>query len=141
MAFSLPTGNINIGVLTAASDYNDTTDQYCLVKTTNGTTFRKTNTLGEFAAGVLTDLPSSGTAGNVCVFGVTKVRVNSGSHAAWPAGTKVCCSTIGGARSSTTITRYTIGRFLENVSSNSTGLYTIMLTHEGGGSSGTIGAA
>lgn len=141
MAFSLPTVGVNIGVLTAASDYNDTTDQYCIVKTTNGTTFRKTNTLGEAALGVLTDLPSSGAPGNVMVFGVTKVRVNSGSHAAWPAGTKICGSTIGGARSSTTITRYTIGRFLENVSSNSTGLYTALINHEGGGSSGTGTAA
>lgn len=141
MAFSLPTGNVTIGVWTAASDYNDTTDQYCIVKTTNGTTFRKTNSLGEFAVGVLTDLPSSGAPGQVTLSGVCKVRVNSTSHAAWPAGTKICGSTIGGARSSTTVTRYTIGRFLENVSSNAAGLYTALISHEGGGSSGTIGAA
>lgn len=132
---------IVLGVLTAASDYNDATDQFCLVKTTNGTTFRKTNTLGEYCLGVLTGLPSSGTPGTIVTHGITKVRVNSTSHAAWPAGTKICASTVGGARSSTAVARYTIGRFLENVSSNATGLYTAMISHEGGGSSGTIGAA
>lgn len=141
MAFSFPTGNLNLGALTASSDYNDAADQFCLVKTTNGTSFRKTNSLGEFALGVLTDRPSSGTPGNICIFGVTKVRVNSNSHAAWAAGTKICASTVGGARSSTAVARYTIGRFLENVSSNSTGFFTAFINHEGAGSSGAIGGA
>lgn len=141
MAYEFPTGQVNLGVLTASSDYNDAADQYCVVKSTNGTAFRKTNTLGEQALGILTDRPSSGTPGNICIFGVTKARVTSASHAAWNVGTKMTGSTTGGLVSSTTITRYVLGRLLERVSSNSTGLYTFFVNHEGAGSSGALTGA
>lgn len=140
MAYELG-GQLVLGTLTASSDYNDQADQFCLVKSTNGTSFRKTSTLGEACLGVLLDRPSSGTPGAICLFGVTKVRVNSTSHAAWAVGTKICGSTVGGARSSTAVGRYTVGRFLEAVSSNATGLYTAFINHEGAGSSGALTGA
>jgi hypothetical protein len=141
MAFELPNGQVLLGTLTASSDYNDAADQYCVVTSTSGTAFRKTNTLGEMALGILQDRPSSGAPGTICIFGVTKARVIATSHAAWAVRTKMTGSTTGGLTSSTTVTRYTLGRLLERVSSNSTGLYTLFVNHEGGGSSGALTGA
>lgn len=141
MAFEFPDGQLLIGHLTASSDYNDQLDQYCVVKSTNGTGFRKTNTLGEACLGILQDRPSSGTPGTICIFGVTKARVTNTSHAAWAVGTKMTGSTVGGLVSSTLVTRYTLGRLLEAVGSNSTGIYTVFINHEGGGSSGALTGA
>lgn len=141
MAFELPNGQVILGTLTASSDYNDQADQYTFVKSTNGTGFRKTNSKGEQCLGILQDRPSSGTPGAICIFGVTKARVVSNSHAAWSVGTRVTGSSVGGLVSSSLVTTYTVGRLLEAVGSNSTGLYTVFINHEGAGSSGAITGA
>ena len=141
MAFELPSGQLLLGTLTASSDYNDAADQYCVVKSTNGSGFRKTNTLGEQPLGILQDRPSSGAPGVICLFGVSKGRVIAASHAAWAVGTKMTGSTVGGLTSSTLVSRYTLGRLLEAVGANSTGIYTIFINHEGSGSSGALTGA
>jgi len=129
-----------IGWLTAAGDYNDAVDQYCVVRST-GTNFTITTTLDGLALGVLQDKPSSGTPGLIKVMGQTKVRVNTTSHAAIKVFDKLSPSSGGGIKMSTGgADGYVLGRALETLAANTTGIIRMLITHQGGGSSGTTGA-
>lgn len=136
MAFEL--NQDRIGHLTAAGDYNDAADQYCVVRST-GTNFTIQTTAGGVAIGVLQDRPSSGNAGNIAVFGVTKVRVNTTAHAAIAVSDKLCASTAGGVIASTLAARYVLGRALEALAANTTGIISMLITHQG--TSSTSGQA
>lgn len=136
MAYEL--SQFRFGSLTASSDYNDFPDQYTCVTSTGGTGFKKQFTAGAPVLGILQDLPSSGTPGLLCVVGVTKARVLNTTHAAIAVMDKLRCSTLGGVMpSSALVTNYVIGRSLEALAANTTGIITIILRPEGGGSSGT----
>ena len=80
MAYELP-GQVILGTLTASSDYNDAADQFTFV-TSTGSNFKKQTTAGAPVLGILQDRPSSGTAGAICVLGVTKARVANATHTA-----------------------------------------------------------
>ena len=140
MAYELP-GQVILGTLTASSDYNDAADQFCFV-TSTGTNFKKVTTAGAPVLGVLQDRPSSGTAGAIAVSGVTKVRVLNTTHTAIAVMDKLRCSTLGGAMPSTAnVGYYVVGRALEALGSNTTGIITMLITHQGAGSSGTPSGA
>ena len=140
MAYELP-NQLLIGTLTAAGDYNDAADQYLCYRST-GSNFTLQTTIGAPILGILQDRPSSGTPGTLCAFGVTKARVVNTSHAAIAVGDKLRCSTLGGVMpSSANVAYYVIGRSLEALASNTTGIITILLRPEGAGSSGVQSAA
>jgi hypothetical protein len=128
----------HVGHFTAAGDYNDAVDQYCIVRST-GTNFTLQTSAGGVALGVLQDRPSSGNAGLIAVFGVSKVRVNTTAHAAIAVFDKLCASTGGGVIASTLAARYVIGRALETQAANSTGIIAMLITHQG--TSSTSGQA
>jgi hypothetical protein len=130
-----------LGTLQATADYSSATSQYTLVKSTSATTCTKQVTAGGVVVGVLQDTPASGKAGNIQYFGVTKVRVDSTSHAAIAVGNKLRCSTSACALPSTLGTYFVFGRALETLAANTTGIITCQLTFEGGGSSGNAAAA
>lgn len=136
MAYEL--NQFTFGSLTASSDYNDFPDQFTCVTSTGGSGFKKQTSVGGKVLGILQDLPSSGTPGLICVLGVTKARVLNTTHAAIEVMDKLRCSSNGGVMpSSASVTNYVIGRALERLSSNSTGVITILFRPEGAGSSGT----
>lgn len=139
MAYELQ--QFTVGTLTAAGDYNDDLDQFCLYRTT-GSNFTLQTTIGAPVFGVLQDRPSSGTPGTLCVLGVTKARCLNTSHAAIAVGDKLRCSTLGGIMpSSANVAYYVIGRALEALASNTTGVITILFRPEGAGSSGIQSAS
>jgi len=137
MAYEVPGGTI--GTHTAVGNYSSATSQFCVVQSTAAGTFSKQTSVTGAVLGVLQDLPSSGYVGLLQVTGITKVRVNSTSHTAIVGGNKLCASTDAGAINSTTVGRYVIGRALEGLAANTTGIITMLLTHEGAGS--TAGAS
>ena len=140
MAYEIP-NQVLLGTLTASSDYNDAADQYTFV-TSTGTNFKKVTTAGAPVLGVLQDRPSSGTAGTICIHGVTKVRVSNTTHAAIAVMDKLRCSTVSGAMPSTAnVAYYVVGRALEALGANTTGIITMLITHQGAGSSGTPSGA
>lgn len=124
-----------LGTLIASSDYNDAADQFCVVTSTNGTSFKKQTSNGGFVLGVLQDRPSSGSAGEIAIHGVCKVRVNNATHSAIAAGAKLCASTSAGVINSTAVGKYVLGRALESLTTNAVGIITMFITNEGAGSS------
>ena len=131
-------GCIDIGQYTAAGDYNDAVDQYLIVRITTGQTIAITTAATLNSIGILQDRPSSGMAANVRVWGISKARVTTTAHSAITAGTKIGASTVGAGSvgPSTLVTRYVLGRSLDTLAANTTGIITILITHEGAGSSG-----
>lgn len=143
MAYEIPV--LPVGVMTATANYSSATSQYTLVKSTSISTFTKQTTVGAPVTGVLQDTPSSGQAGQIMMYGITKVRVNSTAHAAIAVGDALHCSTSACAlplstAGGTRVTKYVWGRALETLSSNSTGIITALITHQGSGSSGAAAA-
>lgn len=125
-----------LGTLTAAGDYNDATDQFLCV-TSTGSNFTVCAAAGSKVLGILQDRPSSGTPGTICVGGITKARVNATSHTAIAVMDKLRCSTNGGVLPSTAnVAYFVIGRALEALGANTTGVITILFRPEGAGSSG-----
>lgn len=139
MAFESPL--LNVGQFTASSDYNDAADQFCVVRLTTGGAVIKTTGPTQASLGVLQDRPSSGFAASVMVQGITKVRVVSTAGAAIVPGAKLAGGANGGAVLSTGVGRYTLGRALEALSSATAGIISMLITHEGAGSSGAGTAA
>ncbi len=132
MAYELP--QYILGTLTANGDYNDAADQF-LCYTSTGTDFKLQTTVGGKVLGILQDRPSSGTPGALCVFGVTKARCVNATHTAIAVGDKLRCSSAGGIMPSTANAGYyVIGRALEALGSNTTGIITILFRPEGAGS-------
>lgn len=139
MAFELQ--QFTDGTKTAAGDYNDAADQYCLYRTT-GSNFTLQTTVGGVVYGVLQDRPSSGTPGTLCILGVTKARCVNATHTAIAVGDKLRCSSAGGIMPSTAnVGYYVIGRALEALGANTTGIITIKFAPEGAGSSGVPSGA
>jgi hypothetical protein len=132
MAYELP--QQILGTLTASGDYNDANDQFLCVSST-GTNFTVTATAGMKVLGILQDRPSSGTPGAICIGGVTKARCAMTSHAAIAVMDKLRCSTNGSIMpSSANVNNFVIGRALETLASNTTGIITILFRPEGPGS-------
>lgn len=131
----------NLGQFTASSDYNDAADQFVCVRLTTAGALVKSTVATQWVIGVLQDRPSSGFAANIMTQGVTKVRVTSTSHSAIVYGNKLSPSTDGAVVPSTLLTRYVIGRALENLAANTTGIITMFITHEGAGSSAAASGA
>jgi hypothetical protein len=136
MAYEMPV--LNAGVWTAAADYSSNTSQYTVMKTTSATTVSKQTSNGGVAIGILQNQPASGSMAEVMLYGVSKARVNVADTIA--VGDKVCASTGAGVIASTLVTKYVLGRALEGAT-GTTMVITVLLTHEGAGSSGAKGAA
>lgn len=132
---------LTLGDRTAAADYSSATNQFRLVTSTANTTFSRVATAGSKVLGVLQDTPASGEPGAIRLYGISKVRVNSTAHAAIAIMNKLRASSVGGAMPSTAVANYIWGRALETLSSNSTGVITAFITHEGSGSSGAASAS
>lgn len=141
MSFEFPL--LADGTHIASSDYNDALDQFCIVKQTTAATptVVKTTAVSDASYGVLADRPSSGFAANVIVQGIAKVRVLSTAHTAIVPGTKITGGASGGAMPSTAVGSYVLGRSRNILAANTTGIISILITHQGGGSSGAGGAA
>ena len=87
--------------------------------------------------GVLQNTPSTGggDAASVMISGITKVAMDS-TGVAIAKGATLTCTTEGGVQTSTSaVTSYRIGIALEAMASGTTGLITMLITHEGRGSS------
>jgi len=140
MAFEFPL--LVLGDRSAIANYSSASSQYTVVKSTAATSFSKQVTKGGASLGVLQDTPSSGSFGAIMHFGVSRVRVNTTAHPAIAVMDKLRASTKGGVEGSTAnVTYYVLGRALETLSSNSTGIISMLITHQGAGSSGTVNAA
>lgn len=127
------------GTRTAVGNYSSASNQFTIVKSTAATSFSKCTAATTPSYGVLQDTPSSGTQGSIMIAGITKIRVTSTAHAAISVMNKLVCSTKGGALPLSTAggalkTQYIVGRALDTLSSNSTGIITAVLRFEGGGS-------
>lgn len=140
MAFEYPL--LVFGDRSATANYSSASSQYTVVKSTGATNFTKQVTKGGVALGVLQDTPSSGSFGAIMYMGITRVRVNTTGHPAIAIGDKLRASTRAGVEGSTAnVNYYVLGRALETLSSNSTGIITMFLTHQGSGSSQAQGGA
>lgn len=128
-----------IGNRTATANYSSDSSRYTVVKSTANTTFSKQTTKGGFALGILQNTPSSGSMGEIVCFGITKARVTAATHTAIAIGDRIIASSGAGVRASTgtTVANYTLGRALETLAANTTGIIAVLLTHEGSGSTGT----
>lgn len=137
MAYTL--GCVIDGTRQALANYSSGTDAFILVRSTANTTFSRATSATVFILGVLQEQTASGVPGPIAISGITKVRVDSTSHAAIAVGDKLICSTAGAALpGATTVTQYVWGRALETLSSNSTGVITAIITHEGAGSTNAV---
>lgn len=88
--------------------------------------------------GVLQNTPSTGggDAASVMISGITKVALDS-TGVAIAKGDMLTCTTEGGVQTSTSaVLSYKIGIAMEAMASGTTGLITMLITHEGRGSSG-----
>lgn len=132
MAYEIP--GFNIGTLTAVGNYSSATSQYKVVTSTAAGSFSVKVVATGRALGVLQDTPSSGFVGSIMHQGITKVRVMNGTHVAIAVGDKLCGSTGGGVIGSTDVNRYVLGRALQVQAVNTTGIISMILTHEGAGS-------
>lgn len=139
MAFENPL--LVLGTKTATANYSSASANYRFVRSTSNTTFTRIATSGAAGIGVLLDTPSSGKMGAIQVAGIAKVRLST-ARAAIAVGDKIRSNASGFAVPSTAkSTYYVFGRALESASSNTAGLLTIHLTHEGGGSTGAASGA
>lgn len=132
-----------VGYWPAAANYSSATFQYRLVRLTTSNTIKCTTLLTHPVLGVLLNSPTSGSMAEVCTLGISKVRFGS-VHTAVTMGSKVGPSTlVGFGDASTAVDVYVFGRMIDNsaLGANTTGIRTIMITHEGGGSSGAAGTA
>lgn len=134
---ALEYGILDIGFLKAAGNYSSATNQYrCVRQSSNSLFTRGSSAAGTLTLGILQDTPSSGEHGTIRTLGISKIRILSTALSALTIGAKMAGSTGGGLIRSTAVGRYTLGRLMESFSSASTGVITMLITHEGGGSSG-----
>lgn len=137
MAFEFPL--LVLGDRSATANYSSASSQYTCVVSTGATNFKKQTTKGGVVLGVLQDTPSSGSFGAIMSYGVSRVRVNTTAHPAIAIMDRLRASTRAGVEGSTAnVTYYVVGRALETLSSNSTGIISMLITHSGAGSSGTV---
>lgn len=124
-----------VGWLTASANFSSSKQQFLFVTSTNATSFKKVGTKGSHAIGVLQDSPSSGAVGNIMLAGITKLRCSS-AHAGIVCGSAIISSSVGTGQKSTGVGQYVIGRALTALTTNSSGIIFMQITHEGAGSSG-----
>ena len=125
-----------LGQFTAAADYSSSSAQFTLVTPTAATVLTQTSTEGVFCIGVLQNRPSSGEMCQVEVMAgaVTKVRV-SATAAAVAVGDKLRCTAAAGVETiGDALSSYVIGRAIEVATTSDNGLITMLITHEGAGS-------
>jgi len=142
MAFEM--GTVYLGDRVAVANYSSAVAIGCAVSSTSNTTFKRIATDGAPVLGVLVDNPSSGQMGWIQIAGVAKCRVVAGTHVAIAIMDKIKGTTDGYFRSSTATTqvaKYVFGRALESLAANTTGIISVLITHQGGGSSGAASAA
>lgn len=127
-----------IGHFTASSDYSAATDQYTLVTVTTGLLAQQQTTRGAWCAGVLLNTPSSGQMAEIGggAGSVYKVQVGS-THAAIVPGSQLHCSTAFQALPGTSESYVTLGRSLENLAADTSGIIAMQWGLEGSGSSST----
>ena len=125
-----------VGLYEANGDYNDSTDQFCVVNLTTDNPPRVlvTDTSGEWVLGVLGNLPSSGQAAVVITDGISKCLASS-THAAIQPGSQLYSRDNGTVNSGTTESFYIFGRALDVVAADTSAILTFKFTHEGAGSS------
>src|SRR6266700_6355214 len=129
MAFEYPV--LPLGHLTAAANYSSASSQFTVVRST-AANFTKQTTKGGVVTGVLQDLPSSGQPGVLMAFGISRARVNTTAHPKINVGDKLRASTRAGVEGSTAnVNYYVLGRAMDSLSSNSTGIITVLITHQG----------
>jgi hypothetical protein len=123
-----------LGTLAAASSgYTGATYQYRVVTLSSATTFKVQTSSTQFALGILQDTPAIGQAGQIVVSGVTKARVLSTASKAIVVGDKLKASTAGGVMASTGAATkwYVLGHALTALSSGTTGIISMLITHQG----------
>lgn len=101
---------IKIGNLTAASDLS--TKQYHFVKLASATTVDVCTAITDKPIGVLQNTPASGSAAEVCLFGITKVVAD----ASYSAGAVIGTSSDSQAKAivaGTDTTQYALGQAIE----------------------------
>ena len=129
MAYEVPV--LTAGVWKAAANYSSATDQYTCVVITSGALVAQLAADGAPVTGVLQNKPASGSAAEVMCYGITKVRVDPADTIS--VGNKVQCTTDAGISASTALGMYILGRALE--ATTTTGVISILITHEGFASS------
>jgi len=142
MAFTADAGYV--GFLRAAQNYSSATDQYTLVRITSGTLCRQTTVNTHVPIGVLMNKPASGREALIAIRGVVPVRVGSTAHTAIAVGDKLEPSSNSGGEvspSSAGVGMYIIGRAMEALAANTTGVISMLITHQGAGSSGAASVA
>lgn len=134
---------VYIGNRIALGNYSSAVAVGCAVTSTSANDFKRITTDGGVVLGVLVDTPSSGQMGRIQVGGVAKCRVIAGTHVAIAVMDKIKGTSQGYFRSSTATTqvaKYVFGRALEPLAANTTGTIAVLITHQGGGSSGAANA-
>ena len=134
---------IDFGQAKAAADYSAETNQFLCVNTTAALVAKTQASKGAPIIGILQNRPLSSGSCVVRLMGVSKARVNSATHTAIVAGDKLICSSGAGVRATTgtALAQYVIGRSLEALAANTTGIITILLMPTGAGSTTAQGAA
>ena len=135
MAYEVPI--LTAGMWKAAANYSSATDQYTCVQITSGTLVAQQTADGGPVLGILQNKPASGSVAEVMCYGITKARVDPADTIA--VGNKVQCTTDAGISASTALAMYVLGRALE--ATTTTGVISILITHQGAGSTeGATGA-
>lgn len=135
MAYEMPI--LKAGTWTAAANLSSATDQYTVMKITSGTVVAQQVTDGGPVLGILQNKPASGSVAEVMLYGISKARVDPADTIS--VGDKVQATTDAGISASTALAMYVLGRALE--ATTTTGVITVLLTHEGSGSSAGAGGA
>lgn len=115
-------------------------NQYLLIKQSTAGNATICTAASDKPIGVIQNTPSTGggDAASVQIDGVSKVMKNSTSVAAIAIGDSLVPTTAGGIQPKTaeTLGQYIIGEAMTAMSSGSTGPISMIVTHEGRGSSG-----
>jgi hypothetical protein len=134
---------IDFGQCKAAADYSAETNQFLCVHSTAAFVAKTQASKGAPILGILQNRPNSSQSAVVRLFGITKARVNSATHTAINPGDKLICSSGAGVRATTgtALNHMVIGRAIEAIGANTTGIITIYLNPTGAGSTQAQGLA
>lgn len=132
-----------MGEFVSNADYSSATNLYRVVRLTTAGKVVRSTAATLMPLGILQNTPGSSEAAMVQVGGISQARCLSTSHTAIVPGTKIGCSTAGNGSifPSTLLSRPAFARALEALAANTTGIISVLITHEGAGSSGagTVG--
>ena len=129
MAYEVPI--LKVGVWKAAANYSSATDQYTVMVISSGALVAQMVSDGAPITGILQNKPASGSVAEVMCYGISKARVDPADTIS--VGDKVQGTTDAGISASTALGMYIIGRALE--ATTTTGVISILITHEGFASS------